>query len=65
MAPFERAHWLATANIARFEGQLKTEADTCQRKFLQDLIVLEREKLKAIYTPGRQGFFSLRTLNKT
>jgi hypothetical protein len=55
MAPFEQAHWIATSNIARFEGQLKTEADTCQRKFLQGLIVLEQEMLKAIYRPDRQG----------
>jgi hypothetical protein len=53
MAPFEQAHWIATANIERFEEQLKTEADTCQRKLLQGLIVLEQEKLKAIYRPDR------------
>lgn len=53
MAQFDRAHWIATANIERFEEQLKAEADTCQRKLLQGLIVLEREKLKAIYKPDR------------
>lgn len=43
----DQAHWVATANIARFEEQLKSERDTCQRKTLEALIVLEREKFKA------------------
>ena len=47
-----RAHWLATENITRFEQQLKTETDTCQRKLLEGLIVLEQVKLKAIYEAG-------------
>ena len=48
-----RAHRLATENITRFEQKLKTETDTCQRKLLEGLIVLEQVKLKAIYAAGR------------
>ena len=48
-----QAHWVATENIARFEQQLKNETDTCQRKLLEGLLVLEREKLKAIYAAER------------
>ena len=48
-----RAHRLATENITRFEQKLKTEPDTCQRKLLEGLIVLEQVKLKAIYAAGR------------
>jgi hypothetical protein len=48
-----QAHWIATENIARFEQQLKAETDTCQRKLLEGLLVLEREKLKAIYAADR------------
>ena len=48
-----QAHWMATENIFRFEQQLKNETDTCQRKLLEGLIVLEREKLKAIYEAER------------
>ena len=40
-------------NIAKFEQQLKPESDTCQRKLLEGLLVLEREKLKAIFTADR------------
>lgn len=48
-----QAHWIATKNIVRFEQQLKNETDTCQRKLLEGLIVLEREKLNAIYAVER------------
>jgi hypothetical protein len=40
--------WIAEVNIANFEQQLKFETDTCQRKLLQGLLVLEREKLKTL-----------------
>jgi hypothetical protein len=43
-----RDQWLMTENIARFEQLLKTESDTCHRKMLEGLLVLEREKLKDI-----------------
>jgi hypothetical protein len=43
-----RAHWIAAENIARFEHQLTTERDTCERKMLEGLLVLEREKLRAL-----------------
>ena len=45
--------WLAVETIAKFEQQLRTETDTCQRKLLQGLLVLEREKLKAVTASGR------------
>lgn len=45
--------WVVTENIARFQAQLKTETDTCQRKLLEGLLVLEREKLKAISASHR------------
>ena len=48
-----QAQWIAEENITRFEQQLKTEKDTCQRKLLEGLIVLEREKLKAMYAAER------------
>ena len=54
MTPFEQAHWIATANIKRFEELLKTEGDICQRQLLQSLIVLEQEKFKTIYRPDRR-----------
>jgi hypothetical protein len=43
--------WVAVENIARFEHQLEAETDTCQRKLLEGLLVLEREKLKTISAP--------------
>jgi hypothetical protein len=48
-----QTHWIATENIARFEQQLKTETDTCQRKLLEGLMVLERQKIKAINAARR------------
>ena len=49
MAQFDRqARWVTTENIARFQEQLKSETDTCQRKLLEGLLVLEREKLRMI-----------------
>lgn len=48
MGKFNQAHWIATENIARFEHQLKHETDTCERKLLEALTLLEQEKLKAI-----------------
>ena len=45
-----QAHWMATENVARFQALMDTETDTCQRKLLEGLIVLEREKLKALGT---------------
>jgi hypothetical protein len=45
--------WVTVENIAKFEQQLKPESDTCQRKLLEGLLVLEREKLKAIFTADR------------
>ncbi len=44
-------HWVIAENVARFQNQLKTETDTCQRKFLEGLLALEREKLKAVSSP--------------
>ena len=41
--------WVTVENIAKFEQQIKSETDTCQRKLLEGLLVLEREKLKTIY----------------
>jgi hypothetical protein len=45
--------WLAVENIAKFEQQLRAESDTCQRKLLEGLLVLERERLKAATAAGR------------
>ena len=45
--------WVTVGNIARFEQQIKSETDTCQRKLLEGLLVLEREKLKTIYAADR------------
>jgi hypothetical protein len=45
--------WVAVQNIAKFQEQLKAETDTCQRKLLEGLLVLEREKLTAISASGR------------
>ena len=57
MAQFDRqARWVTTENIARFQEQLKSETDTCQRKLLEGLLVLEREKLRMISSPPRQSF---------
>ena len=44
---------VTVGNIARFEQQIKSETDTCQRKLLEGLLVLEREKLKTIYAADR------------
>ena len=46
-------HWVVTENIARFEQKLKHEPDICQRKLLEGLLVLERQKLKAVSAPTR------------
>ena len=43
-----RALWIAAQNVARFEHQLKTEKDNCERKLLEGLLVLEREKIKTL-----------------
>ena len=43
-----QAHWMATENVARFQALMDTETDTCQRKLLDGLIVLEKEKLRKI-----------------
>jgi hypothetical protein len=45
--------WVTEENIANFEQQLKFEIDTCQRKFLEGLLVLEREKLKTLKVSER------------
>ena len=44
-------HWVITENIARFQEKLKSETDTCQRKCWKVLLVLEREKLRAMLAP--------------
>jgi hypothetical protein len=47
VAQFDRqAVWIAEENIARFQEQLKSETDICQRKLLEGLLVIEREKLR-------------------
>lgn len=43
-------------NIIRFEQQLKSETDTCQRKLLEGLLALEREKLKTALASERKYF---------
>jgi hypothetical protein len=48
--------WIAVENIANFEKQVKAETDTCQRKLLEGLLVLEREKLKSISASERRNF---------
>ncbi len=45
--------WVTVENIAKFEQQIKSETDTCQRKLLEGLLVLEREKLKSIFATDR------------
>jgi hypothetical protein len=45
--------WVTVENIAKFEQQIKSKTDTCQRKLLEGLLVLEREKLKTIYASER------------
>jgi hypothetical protein len=45
--------WVTVENIAKFEQQIKSETDTCQRKLLEGLLVLERGKLKTIYASER------------
>ncbi len=44
--------WVAEENIAKFQERLNSETDTCQRKLLEGLLVLEREKLKAATASG-------------
>jgi hypothetical protein len=57
VAQFDRqAHWVTTENIARFQEQLKSETDTCQRKLLEGLLVLERERLKLMSPPPGLSF---------
>ena len=57
MAEFDRqAHWVTEENIARFQEQLKSETDICQRKLLEGLLVLEREKLRMISSPPSNSF---------
>jgi hypothetical protein len=57
VAQFDRqAHWVITENIARFQEQLKSEADTCRRKLLEGLLVLERERLKVMLPPPGLSF---------
>ena len=54
MAQLDRqTYWVVTENIARFQEQLKTESDIGQRKLLQGLLVLEREKLRALSESDR------------
>ncbi|MGZ5922575.1 MAG: hypothetical protein ACXWLT_12480 [Rhizomicrobium sp.] len=48
--------WVTQENIARFERQLNSETDTCQRKLLEGLLVLEREKLKTALASERKYF---------
>ena len=48
--------WVTEENIVKFEQQLKSETDTCQRKLLEGLLVLEREKLKTAYASERKYF---------
>jgi len=57
MAQFDhQAHWVVTENIARFEDKLKRETDTCQRKLLEGLLVVERERLRAMSSPPDNTF---------
>jgi len=52
VTPAERqVLWVATENLARFQRLMDGETDTCQRKYLEALIVLEREKLRALNAP--------------
>jgi len=37
--------WIALENIARYQRQLKSESDICERKLLEGLITLEKLKL--------------------
>jgi hypothetical protein len=48
--------WVTVENIAKFERQIKSETDTCQRKLLEGLLVLEREKLKTMLASERRYF---------
>jgi hypothetical protein len=43
----------ARRNIAAFRQRLRTETDTCERKLLEGLIVLERLRAEAAETLGR------------
>ena len=57
MAQIDRqARWVTTENIARFQEQLKSETDTCRRKLLEGLLVLERERLKVMPPPPGLSF---------
>lgn len=51
-----QVRWVITENIARFQEQLKSEPDICQRKLLEGLLVLERERLKAMAPPPGSSF---------
>ena len=53
MTQSDQEHWTAAANIARFEERLKDATDPYQRKMLEALILLEREKLKAMHAAHR------------
>jgi hypothetical protein len=48
--------WVTEENIVKFEQQLKSETDTCQRKLLEGLLVLEHEKLKTAYASEQKYF---------
>jgi len=48
--------WVTQENIVRFERQLNSETDTCQRKLLEGLLVLERQKLKTAYASEPNSF---------
>ena len=48
--------WVTQENIIRFERQLNFETDTCQRKLLEGLLVLERLKLKTAYASEPKSF---------
>jgi hypothetical protein len=37
--------WIALENIARYQRQLESESDICERKLLEGLITLEKIKL--------------------
>lgn len=51
-----RDEWVATENIARFERLMEAEPDTCQRKFLGGLLVLEQQKLRDLLAQHRHNF---------
>ena len=53
MAQQHYDQWVTVENIAKFQQQLKFETDTCQRKLLEGLLVLERERLKTLIASKR------------